>query len=100
MQTPNWRERAEQLYELNEVGQKGRADFESLCIQVEKESIERAIEVVEKTQKEFTDMPISYDQNVDITELPDGLGIEMTGMLKGLQVGFEQSIQALKTLLH
>jgi hypothetical protein len=58
----------------------------------------RAVEVIKETQKEFQNMPVTYDRGVDITEMPEGLGIEMTGMLKGLDVGFSQAIVAVESL--
>lgn len=55
-----------------------------------KQTEERILEKIGEIQKEMSESQISYGQDIDITELPEGLTTEMTGMKKGWQAGLEQ----------
>jgi hypothetical protein len=46
-----------------------------------------ALEEVEKELLDIKNAELTYDSSIDITDLPDGLVAEMTGLKKGIEVG-------------
>lgn len=54
------------------------------------------LDAIEKLKKDLDDAPMVIKDDIDVTEVPDGLAAELRGMKKGWHAALEQ----LKTQLH
>ena len=72
---------------------------QSLLPQIITGVIEEIEKIAERTLEEMKDPKITYDKDVDITETPDEMWTEMTGIKKGWEAGLRVFLASLKEVV-
>ena len=72
---------------------------QSLLPQIITGVIEEIEKIAERTLEEMKDPKITYDKDVDITETPDEMWTEMTGIKKGWEAGLRVFLSSLKEVV-
>lgn len=48
------------------------------------------LDAIEKLKTDLDDAPMTFNQDIDVTEVPDGLATELRGLKKGWHAALEQ----------
>lgn len=87
----------EQLFAVsNFMSGRGLKMSKNLVSLGEGQGIERARHLIHTHMNDVEDAEVSFDASVDITEIPDELRAELTGMKKGWKAGLSEILEELK----